>query len=187
MSSEECISERFLGSKEQIFRPDAATAAIGGVNVPIRRANIVLRAESEGAGSAVNCPRCAFKFKEYTDGCFIQVDMETSKDERRAIFLISERTTEPERSQLCRPGLRIPDLDFPFELLFVAERAGPTRTGCNWDLRGEDRAGLSGADWRGRSGSLDPKPEKASAAAQVGIGRVKKRVPLEDASPRERA
>ena len=111
--------------------------------------------------------------------------METSKDKRRAIFLVSKCRTKSHGAQSRQPGARIPNFDFPFELLFVAGCTGPTRSQCNWGFAGEHSDGPSGADWGCRSGSLDAKPEKASTAAQVGIGRVKKRILLENAPSRD--
>lgn len=77
---------RFLRSEQHILGFDAPATAICCVKIPIRRSNIVASSEAEGTSNAVNSGRRALNLKEYSGGCFIEVQMNPAKSEAGPVF-----------------------------------------------------------------------------------------------------
>lgn len=151
-------------------------AAISRIKLPIGGAIVVARRKTQGAGHAVYVSGSALKFEEGSDGRFIQVHFEAWKPECRPIFLISEHGIEAEGPKYPRPIPRLGYGSLAFEPFFVSP--GGRAQGR---LGREDRANAAAAACHRRQG-LDAQPQEAARTAERGIGRVVKRVPLEDAS-----
>ena len=94
----------FLYAKEHMTRNSAATAAVGGVQVPIRGANIVARRETECAGDAVDQGRRGFDLEEDAYGGFVEVEMSGREAKAGAEFFVAEAGTEADGAKWSRPA-----------------------------------------------------------------------------------
>jgi hypothetical protein len=176
LSSEECVFYQILMGKKHISRGTAVLAAISRIKLPIGGAIVVARRKTQGAGHAVYFSRSALKFEEGADGRFIQVHFEAREPECGPIFLISEHGMEAEGPKYPRPIPRLGYASLAFEPFFVSP--GGRAKGC---FGREDRAKAPAAACHRRQG-LDAQTQEAARTAEGGIGRVVKRVPLEDAA-----
>lgn len=156
-------------------------AAISRIKLPIGGAIVVARRKTQGAGYAVYFSGSALKFEEGADGRFIQVHLEAREPERGPIFLISEHRIEAEGPKYPRPIPRIAYGSLAFEPFFVSAGGG-----AQGRLGRKDRANASAVAGHRRQG-LNAQPQEAARTAERGIGRVVKRVPLEDAAVRHSA
>lgn len=130
------VSGRFSARKHHIFRDAAPSAAIRGINVPIRAPKIVPWTESQFARGSVNRARGALQLQIRPDRCFIQVQMQTPQPKGRAELLIAKSGAQPQRAQPSRPSRR----PFDFHLAlgpFLISRA--TRIRLASRLRGRRR------------------------------------------------
>src|ERR1017187_9677206 len=93
----------FLRRKEHISGYPAASLALGPVQIPVGAPNVIVMQIPEGTGGAVNGLRISFEFQKDAHGSLIQVQMKLRHPEPRAIFLVSEPHTQPERPQDLGP------------------------------------------------------------------------------------
>ena len=71
-------SARFSGVEQHIFRGDTSAAAIGGVKIPVRLANVVNLREAQRPRRPVDGSRLTLEFEEGADGRLVEVQMEAA-------------------------------------------------------------------------------------------------------------
>jgi hypothetical protein len=109
-----------LSNEQHISRNEAATAAIGGVNIPISPAKVFEPCKSERLGDAIDGAGCTLKFEEIACWCLVEGQVQTRKTKFGAIFLVAECWSKAEGTKNRGPAVRILDDEFPFEPLFEA-------------------------------------------------------------------
>lgn len=176
--------------EDHIFYGATATAAIGGVDVPVCGADILAGRVAEGAGDAINRGGAAFEFEEGADGCFIQVQVETVQVESAAVLFVAEGWLEAQCGEGGGPVARVMWGDFfPFGTFFVtAILPGGVvlARGClgREDYAPDADAVDAGSCWRC---GLDADAEEAATVAQIGMGCVVESVGFERAALGDRA
>src|ERR1700735_43337 len=87
-----------------------------------------LRRKSERPSRAADGARIPFQLKKHTDRCFIQVQMEPSKPEARAVLFVPEAGAKPELFEDPRPSSRLFYRSFGLQAHFEKQLVRKART-----------------------------------------------------------
>src|ERR1700723_2295115 len=120
LSSEEGRLARFLCGKQHIFWSDAPPAAIGSVQIPIGRSDIVGGREPESFGGAIDGCRLAFEFENDADRSFIEVQVQAAETEGGAEFFVSKTRTESQGAEGANEIRGMLDGQFAFGTLLIS-------------------------------------------------------------------
>jgi hypothetical protein len=179
-------STRFTRGEQHIFRSDAASAAIGGVKIPVGGAQIVGGREAEGFCCFVDCVRWTFEFEDEADGSFVEVEMQRAAGKAGAEFFVAEGGAEAQGVEALDEFLGFAQREFAFGALFVARGlfGFASRRHGRRGFRCKDRAsaacGLIGCCGR----SFLAHADQSAAAAECSVGSIEQRVLFQDATVR---
>src|ERR1700723_955807 len=162
LSSEEGRLARFLCGKQHIFWSDAPPAAIGSVQIPIGRSDIVGGREPESFCGAIDGCGLAFEFEDDADRSFIEVQVQAAETEGGAEFFVSKTWTKSQGAEDANEVRGILDGQFAFGTFLVTGLVSGTcggpgfRLRCGRGLKGQDRIGSAAELRAGGRWSFDP-------------------------------
>jgi hypothetical protein len=119
LSSEECAISRIFAREEHVLRLSPATAAVGGVKIPIGAADVVGWRVAELPGYAVDGRGTAFEFEETADGGLVEVKVKGAEAETGSVFVVAKAGTKTDGFEQGGCAAGVADSNFAFEALFV--------------------------------------------------------------------